>query len=427
MSKIAVIGGGIAGLSAAYHLSQAGFSPTIYEATRKNGGRTSSFFEESFSASLDNGQHILMGCYKETLKLFEGKELSRFFEFDPFLNITYIHDKKYKLSAGSVFYPFNLAAAILSYDALSPADKLSVFLFMGRVLFNTDRNSQGKTVDTWLDEHSQNYTIKKMLWAPLCIGAMNSSLAESSAFLFRKVIREIFFTGNFSSLILIPKQDLITSLITPIYESIELQGGTINNSCRITGITYTDKSFRLVTSGGGNFESDYIISTIPLHALKKIDNIETVIDLPSGDFEYSSILTAHIQVQQPQFPEKFLGFPDSPIHWVFRHEGFLSVVISDANAYSALAENEITALVISELVKYKLINESDIGGIRIIKEKRATFIPNEHSHALRLPSKTNNPHFFLAGDWTNTGLPATIESAALSGRIAAEALLNNLR
>lgn len=427
MSNIAVIGGGIAGLSAAYHLSCAGYTPLVFESTKSSGGRASSHYDESFAGSLDNGQHILMGCYEETLRLFERNNLTDYFDFRKYLHVTYLSDKKYTLSAKTALYPFNLASAILSYAALSLMERLSVITFMKRVLFNLDSGASGKNVSEWLDANLQNEKIKKNLWAPLSIGAMNASLEKSSAVVFKRIIKRIFFTGNFSSVILVPKINLSQSVIDPISKIVTGYGAKFLHSNRIVRIEQSGEGFLLTSSSGEKYEAQYIISTIPLHALRKIEGIGSIISIPDEDFNYSSILSVHIKTGTIRFEEPFIGFTDSPIHWVFRHEDYISVVISDADKFEELSHEQIGEMVSGELMKYQILAEGDIQKIKVIREKRATFIPDNNSEKLRLPQQTIHPKVFLAGDWTDTGYPATIEGAAFSGNKAAELLLKALR
>jgi len=117
---------------------------------------------------------------------------------------------------------------------------------------------------------------------------------------------------------------------------------------------------------------------------------------------------------------------NSPLHWIFAKENHINIVISDANYLVDKTKVEILNFVIEELVQYTNIKDEDIQQYKIIKEKRATFVPNVSTLEKRPNSKTPVKNLFLAGDWTNTGLPSTIESAVKSGRIAAELVLNEI-
>jgi protoporphyrinogen oxidase len=163
-----------------------------------------------------------------------------------------------------------------------------------------------------------------------------------------------------------------------------------------------------------------VISTLPLYALKKVINGNNF--LPDFELEYSSILTAHLFLKENRFEDTFYGLIDSPVQWVFNKGSHLTVVISNADKFIDASNEEIINLILSELKKYILLESSDLTKYRIIKEKRAGFVPSNNILDKRPSVYTPYKNFFLAGDWTNTGLPATIESAVKSGKIAAEAV-----
>ena len=169
---------------------------------------------------------------------------------------------------------------------------------------------------------------------------------------------------------------------------------------------------------------DYVISAIPLYALDKIipkKNLDINLEL-----EYSTILNIHLWLKENNLSEKFYGLLDSPLHWIFVKENHINIVISDADYLVDKTKEEILKFVIEELVQYTSIKDEDIQRYKIIKEKRATFVPNINTLDKRPNNKTPIKNLFLAGDWTNTGLPSTIESAVKSGRMAAELVLNDI-
>jgi uncharacterized protein with NAD-binding domain and iron-sulfur cluster len=142
------------------------------------------------------------------------------------------------------------------------------------------------------------------------------------------------------------------------------------------------------------------------------------------ELDYSSILSIHIWLNQNKLEKTFYGLIDSQIHWIFNHGSHLTLVISDANEFIEKSKEEIIELISCELKKYVNIGREEIKAFKIIKEKRSTFIPGNKILKTRPTNKTEYSNFFLAGDWTDTGLPSTIESAAKSGRMAAELILN---
>jgi uncharacterized protein with NAD-binding domain and iron-sulfur cluster len=135
-------------------------------------------------------------------------------------------------------------------------------------------------------------------------------------------------------------------------------------------------------------------------------------------FEHSSILNIHIWLKENQLKEKFYGLINSQVHWIFNKHSHLNLVVSDADYLMGKTSEDIFLICLNELKMFANIEEENIVNYKIIKEKRATFIPSNDLNYSRPSCKTKYSNFFLAGDWTNTGLPSTLESAVKSGRIA---------
>jgi protoporphyrinogen oxidase len=182
---------------------------------------------------------------------------------------------------------------------------------------------------------------------------------------------------------------------------------------KVIGITTSQKTFT---------DFDFVISTIPAYALKRIVGEESKINFT--EFTYSSILNIHIRLIKNVIPDGFFGIINSPLHWVFNKGTHLNIVISDADEFMIKSDEELMEMVIIEMKKYFLLNPEFISAYKIIKEKRATFIPSINVIDNRPSQKTSVKNLILAGDWVDTRLPSTIESAVKSGRLAAEMLIN---
>jgi hydroxysqualene dehydroxylase len=167
---------------------------------------------------------------------------------------------------------------------------------------------------------------------------------------------------------------------------------------------------------------DCVISAVPYHAFQKFISVSYLNKKP--DLRYSSILTIHLWLSHNPLKEDFYGLIDSPVHWIFNKKTHLTLVISDADYLNGKSKEEILFLAARELKKYIKLDLDDIIDFQIIKEKRATFIPSEHTLNSRPSVITGLDNFFVAGDWVDTGLPSTIESAVKSGRMAADAVLH---
>jgi squalene-associated FAD-dependent desaturase len=425
MKRCLIIGGGLAGLTAASILSSKKFSVTLIESSPKTGGRTYSYVDKETGNEIDNGQHILMGCYKETLSFLKLIGAENNFDYQKNLYLKFLDRNKneFQISAAKLFYPFNVLKAILDYNRLSRKQKKYFVVFLLKLPLLSKNSLKRVTVKEWLENENQDLNTIKSFWEILGIGALNTGLEKASALVFYEVLLQIFFKGNFASTIILPKYGLSESIINPATSFLINNNGKIILSETIKEVEIKNRKIVSVKSDKNSYDKfDYVISAIPLYSLEKIisqKQLSIYLEL-----EYSTILNVHIWLKEKTLTEKFYGLLDSPLHWIFVKEKHINIVISNADYLEYKNKNEIYNLVCDELTKYTSIIEDDILKYQIIKEKRATFVPGISSLGKRPNSKTEIKNLFLAGDWINTGLPSTIESAVKSGRLAAELVLN---
>jgi squalene-associated FAD-dependent desaturase len=416
-----IIGGGFAGLSAAVHLSSKGKKVELIEASQKLGGRAYSLTDKSTNTIIDNGQHIMMGCYRDTLEFLKmiGAEDNLLFQEKLKVNFLLPYFKLVPLEVLSKVYPFNLLAGLLRYKTITFKERLILLHFFLKLPLSSDRDLSKMTVYDWLVMENQNEKIRKSFWEILAVGALNTNIYRASAKVFRDILLEIFFRGNKAATIILPKTGLTETYCNNARNYIENMGGKV-----ITG----EQVNKIVTEGNriAAVETDrriikdfkYVISTVPYYSLNRILPVNDL--FPDPGFEYSSILTVHIWLKANNLDKTFYGLIDSDIHWVFNHGTHLTVVRSDANELMEKSREEICEIVEKELNKYCFIEKEDIIDCRIIKEKRATFIPSNEILFKRPGVEIKLKNLLLAGDWINTGLPSTIESAVKSGRMASE-------
>ncbi len=424
MKRCLIIGGGLAGLSAASILSSKNYLVTLLESSPKLGGRTYSYLDSETNTIIDNGQHILMGCYRETLSFLKLISAENNFEYQKDLHLKFINrDKKeFVLDGSKLFYPINLLFAILNYNVLSFSDKISFISFLIKLPFLSRKALYSLTVKDWLTNGNQNKNIITSFWEILCVGALNTNLEKASALVFYEVLMQIFFKGNFASTIILPMFGLSKSFILPAEEFIRNNHGQIILSETVKEIRIINQKITEVKTDKNIFDNyDFVISAVPLLALEKIVPKEILkVDV---EFDYSTILNVHIWLDENNFEEKFYGLLDSPLHWIFVKEKHINIVISDADYLADKSKQEILDFVTDELRHYTSIKKDDIVNYKVIKEKRATFIPDIDTLEKRPNNKTTINNLYLAGDWIDTGLPSTIESAVKSGRMAAEMIL----
>ena len=156
--------------------------------------------------------------------------------------------------------------------------------------------------------------------------------------------------------------------------------------------------------------------------MRKIEGIHSVVTLPKNDFSYSPIITFHFELRRNPLRESYYALLESPVEWVFNHGSHITTVTSAATRWIEKPENELLDLFRKELKTYFGIQEEDIIAHQMIKEKRATFVPDRETEVERDKILQSIRGVYLAGDWTNTGLPSTIEGAIVSGKLAGNAL-----
>lgn len=421
IKKCIVIGGGIAGLTSAAYLTNKGFSVTLLESTPKLGGRAYSFKDQISNDVIDNGQHILMGCYTNTLKFIKLIGAEDNFIFQKYLEINFLKSgsSPIKLKSFGVLYPLNILFGLLHFKAITFRDRVSIIRFMIKIPIVSSKRLKDRNVREWLESENQSEEVIKSLWQIIAVGALNTDIENASAVTFRDILIQIFFSGNFSSTIILPKYGLSQSYVNDAVKFIEKNKGILQLSSSVEELVISENNIvEIITTKKKYKDFDYVILAVPLYSLRKLlpDGIIT----PDINFEYSSILNVHIWLKNNPLTEPFYGLIDSPVHWIFNKDSHINIVISNANHLMEKTADEIYELCMRELKLFTVILESDVQYFKVLKEKRATFIPANQIINSRPSSNTKINNLFLAGDWTDTGLPSTIESAVKSGKIAAE-------
>jgi hydroxysqualene dehydroxylase len=426
LKKCIVIGGGLAGLSSAVYLADSGFSVELIEASSKLGGRAYSFIDKQTESNIDNGQHILMGCYKDTLRFFRliGAEKNLFIQKKLEVNFLKPGFSIQKLKAFPFPYPFSLLFGLLNYKALLLNERIRFLKFFLKIYFSSSKKLENLSVFDWLEIEGQTEKIQKAFWELLAVGALNTNIKKASARTFSDILKKIFFRGNKSAAIIIPDKGLSDVFCTDAENFIRNHQGIISLNEEMNGLTEEQGKIACIKTNKREIKDfDFLVTAVPPYAVQRI--------LPDyyfegmNDFEYSTIVNIHIWLKENRLPEKFYGLIDSPVQWIFNHGNHLTLVISDANYLVDTAKEEIINMAAEELCRYTGIERKLITACKVIKEKRATFVPTAKLLNKRPSPQSNFNNLLFAGDWINTGLPSTIESAVKSGRIAAELIVKN--
>ncbi len=423
MDEIVIIGGGFAGLSSAVYLSKSNHKVILLESSPKLGGRAYSFPVEKHDDFVDNGQHVLMGCYPYTLNYLReiGSLDKLYFQKSLELNLVENGGEQLKLGGNSTLYPFNLMYALFSFPRFDLKDKMVLTRFFAKLPFTPEAKLKDLSVEEWLNKTRQTENARKYFWDLLIVGAFNTTAERASALVFREILVEMFLRGNKASTLIIPQTGLSDLYCEPSEKFLREKGNVVKLNERVTSFEIENgRIAKIITNKNMYSGFNYVISAVPVAnylQIRKNGLDENLLE----KFEVSPILSIHLWLNNYEFNEKFYGFTGSFLHWLFVHEKHITLVTSNATELIKLPKEIIRSKVTEELSKYfPDFTGKNVKDILIIKEKRATFVSSLQFERARNSVKAPYKNLVFAGDWTNTKLPSTIESAVKSGKTAAD-------
>lgn len=413
--RVAVIGSGFAGIAAAVRLAERGIPVTLFEAGKVLGGRARGV--DYHGIRLDNGQHILLGAYHETLGL-----IHRIGVHDAVLRLPLALSvpDQFTLRAPALPAPLHLLLGLLNAQGLPFSERLSAIRFALRLRLMGFRLKRDISVASLLARHGQDGNIGRLLWEPLCLAALNTPTNQASAQVFLNVLRDSFSHARSDSDLVLPRVDLSALLPDAAASHICNRGGEILTGCRIRRIEAVGLGFSLHWDDGAENYSHVICATAPQHALPLLSSLPEL--APAAElirkFSYQPIATIYLQYpEQIRLPQPMLGLSGGWAQWVFDHgqthgtPGLLAVIISTEGAWQGIPTEQMAARIAAELTQVFELPEPL--WFKVIVEKRATFACRVGTE--RPGQKTGLRNFFLAGDYTASDYPATIESAVRSG------------
>jgi squalene-associated FAD-dependent desaturase len=425
--RVAIIGGGWAGLAAAVTLAEQGIPFTLFESAAQVGGRARRV--EINGLALDNGQHILLGAYHETVRLLAtvGVDINDVFYAPP---LTLQVKPDFYLRAARLPAPWHLAAGLLRSRGISLRDKFSAMRFLSALKQTQFTVASDLTVATLLHQHRQRTTLNNYLWHPLCLAALNTLPQSAAAQVFVNVLRDAFFGARADSCLLLPRVDLGSLFPGAAVRYFRAHTGTLCVNQRIKSIEVASDGFTLHHEHGvENFSQ--VICAIPAHRVPSLlGHLAPLAPALAqiNALRYQPIYTVYLQYDAAvrlEFP--MLGLTQTLSQWVFdrgaltQHAGLMAVVISAEGAHEKLSHAELAATVTKELQeKLGLIDPPR--WTQVIAEKRATFActPN----FARPKNQTPLAGLWLAGDYTASPYPATLEAAVRSGIESARQVIN---
>ncbi|MGV8900418.1 MAG: hydroxysqualene dehydroxylase HpnE [Burkholderiaceae bacterium] len=434
--NVAVIGAGWAGCAAAVKLTQLGHRVSLYEAARTLGGRARRV--EVDGRIIDNGQHILLGAYRETLQLMRSIGIH---ERDHLLRLPL--QMRYPPDTGGMDFiaaklpaPWHILLGLWRATGLVRQDKLALTRFTSAARWMDWRLDTDCSVAELLQRFNQTPRLCQLMWQPLCIAALNTHPKRASAQVFLHVLRDSLGAKRAASDMLIPRRDLSALFPQHAAAYVAAQGGSVHVGCAINGLRQTAAGWQLV-AGTSNLPTGFdavIIATPPNRASKLLAPLEAdTQDLRSqlDGFSFEAITTCYLQYDTDfRLEQPFFALLDDPAtnswgQFVFdrgqlqpQDAGLLSVVISLPGAALAAGREVLASQVSRQLARaFNIAALSEPQWSTVITEKHATFSCQPALH--RPDNPTDLPGLLLAGDYTASDYPATLESAVRSGLRAA--------
>jgi len=437
------VGGGFAGLAAAVRLVRAGARVTLLERRPFLGGRAYSFTDAASGDVIDNGPHAFMGAYT-ALGAFCGEiGAADAIAFQPRLHVPMAHpvDGAGAVAAPGVPGPLQGAAALLRYGLLSRRDRFRLLAAAVRLVTAAPEALAGRTVAQVLAATGQSAAACRRFWDPLVIATLNEVPDRAAVAPFAAVLRRGFLAGARAARFGFARAPLGEAFATPARMTIERGGGSVRTGAAVAAVDVIgDRVAGVVLRDGWRFACDAVILAVPAAALRRIlpGGLRGDTALASiGGAATSPIVSVHlwtddgaVRAGAPDAGAPFVGLLETRAQWLFdcgpsRDGGRrLATVTSGARAWDDADDDRIVAEAVADVRRtLPALRELQPTRAHVVRERHATLSLTPDVERVRPATATALPNLFLAGDWVQTGLPATIEGAVVSGVRAAEQAL----
>jgi hydroxysqualene dehydroxylase len=406
-----IVGAGISGLAAAVRLANAGCKVHVHEATQQAGGRCRSYFDAATNLNIDNGNHLLLSgnshavAYARSIGTEAGLVGPKSAQF-PFVDLS--TGQRWQLDLGDRRLPlwvFDEARRV-------PDTGLLDYLALMPLIWAAPSKLVGDTIPC-------EGMLYQRLVQPLLLAALNVDPPEGSAGLAGAVVRETLLAGGQACRPLIARDGLSAVLVEPAIELLKGKGASIQFGHELREFGLSAGSVGELKFGEDNLAiapDDAVVMAVPPRpAASLLPGLKT----PT---KFRAIVNAHFRFDPPKDMPAILGVVGGLVEWLFAFPQRLSVTISNADRLVELPREELAQAIWRDICKAAGL-QSPLPPWQIVRERRATFEATPEQNALRPGAVTNWKNLFLAGDWTDTGLPATIEGSVRSGNRAADLVL----
>ncbi len=436
MKPLIIVGGGLAGLAAAVRCASPDRKLILLEQKPFPGGRAWSYTDEATGDSVDNGQHLLIAGYERTMEFLSRIGARDLVEVQLKPSLFFHHPQKgfRSFSLPSLPAPLNLAAGIMTTGLLGPSDRVRLLRAGIALRRETEEEWKGQTIADWLDDHGQSDEARRCFWEPLAVSIMNETIAHGSAAVFLTALRIAFLGSRHAAALVFPRVGLSDLFATPALTYLEQKGAVVRCSAPVEELRIEQGAFAGVRlRGGESIDGSACLLAVPPPAVSSL--LPEVLSQQRGadsDLSSSPIVSVQLWFPSDIMTHPFCGIIGRTVQWVFnrrrlahsdRADGYVSAVVSAAYDLVAKSNDEIVRIVVEDL--RSVYGESVPEPLQsvVIREKKATISLTPGVEAMRPGASTHIPNLFLAGDWTSTGYPATIEGAIVSGERGADMMM----
>ena len=435
-----VIGGGFAGLAAGVAMAREGHRVTVLEKRQMLGGRAYSYMDGTTGDTIDNGQHAMMGCYHETLRFLDRIGASDKLLVQPTPRIAMLDPEHGTgiIDCPPLPNPLHMAAGVLGYRLLGLGDRMRV-LAGGLRLLAMKRSGVGRlgarTVADVLDGMGQTRAARRAFWDPLAIATLNEDPEIASADLLAEVLLRAFFSGKDDARFILSRVGLSDLYTTDAKRFIEMRGGTVETKAHVVFMGIRDHEVtHLELRDGRRLHADAYVSAMPPQGLASVLPQAFRREIRGLDgaerLAMSPIVSVHVWLDRPVLDHDFAGLVGTTAQWVFNRDriagrrdragSYLVFVMSGARSIVEFDNDRLIDVALDDLRRVvPAARAAKVLHSQVVKEKFATMSPTVAAARQRAAVTTPLGNLVLAGDWIDTGLPATIESAVQSGHQAA--------
>jgi len=418
---VIVVGGGWAGLATAVELSAAGVPVHLLESAPQLGGRARSIRRDGLA--IDNGQHLLIGAYHATLRLLRriGVDTDAALRREPLRLAVQREHSRLELAAPPLPAPLHLAWALWRAAGMQTGERRAALAFCLRAWRRNFAVAPDISVAALLQ--GQPDSLLQALWEPLCLATLNTPLHQASAQVFLRVLRDAFTQRRRDADLLHPHHDLGRVLPEPAHRYLERHGAQVTTRCRVTALRFDGPRAAVVTHYGVLPAAAVVLATAPWHAAPLLAAHAPLQALAQqlralGNAPIATVYLSY--AADITLGRAMLGFAQGPLQWLVDRgitcgqHGLMAAVISGPGPHMALDSDTLAAQVANAIAR-QFPAWPRPRDIDVVREKRATFLCDVGSNARRPANATPQAGLWLAGDYTDTGYPATLEGAVRSG------------